>query len=272
MSKNTKYIFLHIPKTAGRTLESILNRNFPQSSQFDLNSWSSVWNRAEQLKSLPDSDKEKTSLIRGHYPFGLHLHLPGDVKYFSFLRSPVDRVISLYEYIRRNPKHHLHSLVSEKGFTIRDFLHLEQTDEFRNSQTRMIAGQRIQDGDAHASESELLAVALNNIDQHFAFIGTIELFDISLLLLAQKIQLHYLFYECKNVSLNKNTLDNETIEEIKSHNELDLKLWNTINDRVLQEYYDDERFYSRKLSRLKLHSSIYSQVKTTGRNIKNLIR
>jgi hypothetical protein len=248
MSKSKRYIFLHIPKTAGRTLESILNRNFPQSKQFDLNSWVSVWERAEQLKNLPDSDKENISLVRGHYPFGLHAYLPGDVKYFSFLRSPVDRVISLYEYIRRNPKHHLYSLVSEKGFTIKDFLYLEQTDEFRNSQTRMIAGQASNNRAIHISESELLAVALNNIDKHFAFVGTMELFDISLLLLAQKIHLQLLFYECKNVSPNKKTLDDETIEEIKLHNELDLKLWNIISDRVLQAYYNDEFFYSRRLS------------------------
>jgi hypothetical protein len=270
-SDSTLLIFLHIPKTAGRTLESVLDRNFSQSSQFDLNSWTSVWDRADELKSLPDSDKKAIRLIRGHYPFGIHSYLPGEVKYFSFLRSPVERVASLYEYIKRNQDHHLYYLVSEKGFTIKDFLQSDISDEFRNSQVRMISGHSNRNQNIRSSKTDLLNQALDNIEKYFIFTGTVETFDISLLILAQKINLHYVFYETKNAAPRKITLSDETIEEIKSYNELDLKLWSTISDRILEEYQSIEPLLLKKLSRLKFYNSVYSNLKQMGRKIKYLV-
>ena len=86
-------IFIHIPKTAGETFNMVLQRHYPGEATFDSPSvpFSVV---IEQLDNLSEQRKASVGCITGHIPFGLHRYLDQEVRYFTILRDPVDRVIS----------------------------------------------------------------------------------------------------------------------------------------------------------------------------------
>ena len=88
--------FLHIPKTAGTTLISIIDDHFNLDSILH----EQVWN--EILPKIPETFSQ-FRLIRGHFGYGLHRVLTKKPLFLTMLREPVDRVLSFYEHIRRDP-------------------------------------------------------------------------------------------------------------------------------------------------------------------------
>ena len=42
-------------------------------------------------------------VFKGHMPFGIHKRLPQDYTYITFLRDPIERVVSAYYFARNYP-------------------------------------------------------------------------------------------------------------------------------------------------------------------------
>ena len=127
----TTVLHLHIPRTGGtsvsRALRSALRdrRTVLTASGQDLR---------EALK-----DGAEIGLVSGHFRWGMHNGLPTDYVYFVVLRDPVERVKSLYDYIRSQPTHRLHALYATttlEGLLARPDLRLALS----NGQVRQIAG------------------------------------------------------------------------------------------------------------------------------------
>lgn len=94
-------IFLHIPKTAGRTLEKILEREYAAEFTYNIYGYDqSILEAAKQLSLLPNRQLRSIRLIKGHYNFGLHKLLPQGARYITFLREPIDRIVSHYFYVK----------------------------------------------------------------------------------------------------------------------------------------------------------------------------
>jgi len=112
------YVFLHFPKTAGTTMrkhfekyysneehiqaylsdhdsQGPLSNKFPKSRNMDTNAFKSY------LGSLTDNQKDKLKLISGHSVYyGLENFFPNrEIRYFTFVRDPLKRLISLYNHI-----------------------------------------------------------------------------------------------------------------------------------------------------------------------------
>ena len=96
-------IFLHIPKTAGTTLHHIINRQYRQRQLYVYDN--SREDALDAFINLSPQTKASLKLIRGHLSYGLHEHLPGTHSYFTFLRDPVDRVLSHYYYQFATTRH-----------------------------------------------------------------------------------------------------------------------------------------------------------------------
>ena len=95
LDENIVY-FLHIPKTAGTTLISIIDDHFNLESILH----EQVWNKL--LLKMPETFSQ-FKLIRGHFGYGLYRILPKKPLFLTMLREPVDRTLSFYEHIRRDP-------------------------------------------------------------------------------------------------------------------------------------------------------------------------
>lgn len=134
-------IHLHVPKTAGTSLNTILSSNWPANSILDAHAGD-----LGPLESLSQEERRKLRVIRGHLQHGIHTMLPQDVVYLCVLRRPGPRIFSFYRYVQRMPTHPLHGVVVQQNLGFGGFLSLaaEQRPDLRNEidngQMRRIAG------------------------------------------------------------------------------------------------------------------------------------
>jgi len=212
-------IFLHIPKTAGTTLLKIINQNY------DKRSVCSIYPKPgektlEIFKSLSEARKRKIMFLSGHFLFGIHELLPFPSTYITFLRDPVDRVISFYHFILRNPKHYLHNKVKSRKMGLEEFIQSNITNETFNEQTALIAGSK--------KGVNRLEIAKENIRNNFSFIGFTEMFDESLMLLKRTLGWGNVFYTRENVARNrpvKERISGGTAKLIEEKNMRDIELY-----------------------------------------------
>lgn len=168
-------LFLHIPKTAGKTLGEILKKKYPsQVARYD-GIPRQGWQKRSVRREIKQFSKEKKRCIYGHYNFGLniHHHLNRPFCYITMLRNPVDRVISLYYYIRRSPGHYLYERV--RNMSLAQFASAKDIKENSNSQTILLAGTN------NASKAK------QNLATYFSVIGLTERFNESLFLIKQEL-------------------------------------------------------------------------------------
>jgi hypothetical protein len=87
--------FVHIPKTAGGTVTSMLTAAY--SKQGVKKTGNYVRNPDKTERKISSSLRKEGRVAAGHTPYGpLREHLPPDTRYMTFLREPVDRVLSHY--------------------------------------------------------------------------------------------------------------------------------------------------------------------------------
>ena len=102
--------FVHIPKTAGGTVSAMLSAAYSQAGLHNAGNYMRGPEKCEQKLSKKDgawqSWHRRGGMISvGHVPYGLfRRHLPDDARYMTFLREPVDRVVShFHRHIARDP-------------------------------------------------------------------------------------------------------------------------------------------------------------------------
>src|SRR5438876_9418941 len=130
-------IFLHIPKTAGTTLNRIIEWQYSPFAIFTMDPYR-IRATAERLKRLPEGRRRRLRVVRGHLFFGIHEFLPQGATYITMLREPVARFLSSYYFILRRPLHPLHRKLKKEQLGVEDYLRL--VPHRHNLQCRLIAG------------------------------------------------------------------------------------------------------------------------------------
>ena len=217
-------IFLHIHKAAGTTLHRIIERQYTPAA---------IWSFDEQhdfqeFQALSVAEKAQIRMLRGHMIFGLHEMMPNPCTYFTLLRDPGERVISFYNYIRRNPHHYHSEMIASQELSLGEYLETKTSTMMNNGQTRMLAGARQYDFPVGECTDELLEAAKRNLRDWFAVVGLVERFDETLLLLQRAFGWRRMFYVRQNVAERRPTpgdLSAETLDLVRKHNALDLQLY-----------------------------------------------
>jgi hypothetical protein len=179
-----------------------------------------------QFKTLPAAQRGRYRLIEGHLYFGFHRCIPGASTYITFLRRPVERVLSFYYYARSTPDHYLYSQLVSKRLDLKTALARELTSELCNGQTRQLAGDEWEDPQRVVTRAALERAQANLT--HFRVVGLLEEFDASLLLLRRAFDWQLPFYVRENVTKERpdeTFLDAETRGLIEEANRLDLELY-----------------------------------------------
>jgi len=190
-------VFLHVPKTAGTTLRSIIMRQYPSAAGFD-------------TFGNPDAQPDLSAgMLHGHIHYGT---VPG-ARYFTMLRDPIARIVSLYNHARYKPASNLHDEAMSR--TLPDFVDLAGND----GQTRQIAG--VIKGPIGPDELEL---AKRNLDS-CVVVGIQEHFDESLLLFSKRLGWRFPLYRSKMVSHQSTDVAPEIRELIASRNQNDMALY-----------------------------------------------
>lgn len=127
-------VFVHIPKTAGTSLLAILHRIYgPRSMYVCEQSYGSI----ETFTAMPVRQRLCYRVLAGHFNFGLRVLYPGLAAVMTFLRDPVERVLSLYSYVRTAPAHPLYQRARLPDFTLRTMYDEHQIGD--NGQVRFLA-------------------------------------------------------------------------------------------------------------------------------------
>jgi len=212
---------VHIHKTAGTTLASVFKRGFG-GAHCDVH--------AEDPGSAFLSAADLTRMRRRWYPrlksvLGHDVRIYSDlesaveeIKWVTFLRNPVRRTISHYQYDL------------QRGGVDLPFEEWATHDAVSNRMTRQIAGP---DGTADQ------AIDLMG---RFAFVGVTERFDESLVLMQERLGLPDIRYGRKWVAPSDDTKERlltnpEAVALVESVNQHDLALW----DHVMAEVYPKQQ-------------------------------
>ncbi|MBE9102935.1 sulfotransferase family 2 domain-containing protein [Vacuolonema iberomarrocanum] len=240
--------YIHVPKTGGSTMtREILIREYAQDKIFGhfFMGLNYMGNKGiNHWKNLSPEERQQFHLVTGHYPFGLHEVLDKPAAYITMLRNPVDRVISLYNHMRRKERHKHHEKIQR--MTLQDFLEDETFLEADNYQVRQLAGIGWYDGYVGygACAQEHLTRAQENIKHHFLLAGITEKFDQSILLFRYLLGWSTPFYKRINVHSGNNSynnsegkhieIDSTIIKLVEERNQLDIELYRYV-DRLLDE-------------------------------------
>lgn len=211
-------VFLHIPKTGGTTLSAIFRRNYKPGELLDHESLAYV---PVNWEGLSEEQKKNIKGISGHYYYGIHESFADSATYFTILRDPVERLISMYFYLRTYPGYE-----RLRDMSIEDFVRTE--DEAQNQQTLMICGRRL-GRDLSAAKAHLAA---------FAVVGVTEMFDDTLSVLRHRFGWADISYTRQNVSTDRpraGEIDPSALDVVRRYSELDLELYAFARNRLLQD-------------------------------------
>lgn len=212
-------VFLHLPKTGGLSVNDALRRSFGV--------------RHADVRSLDGSGQWITPrdvqvskrLVPGLRSISSHRICPNhhleetDWKWFTFLREPVARTISEYQFYRA----HLGGDLSLEGYI--------ESQGLRNLQVVRVAG------------SENIDLAMTLIQERFAFVGLMEQFDLSMELLSRTLGAEGIDprFVRKNVARHHDIADTIRADEsqmqvIRNVVQLDTQLFEMVRDQVLPAF------------------------------------
>lgn len=219
-------IFLHLPKAGGMTLHRILERRYPHSRIYTFDGRKPLESVA-RFEALPETERARYRLLKGHVLFGLHRAVPNPSTYITLLRDPVERVISQYYYAKSRPEHYLYARLNQEGMSLYEYAARRTTPEISNQQTSLLAGLSTRKWDTMPTQ-DTLRQAQENLKTHFRVVGLTEQFDTSLLLLKRAFGWGMPFYLRENVTSEKPKgaeIEPRARELLAELNALDLELY-----------------------------------------------
>ena len=166
----TRACFLHVPKSGGSSVISSLKSIVGDSGLFHANE--SRYQQAP-LGLLLD----RYPVVAGHFSFAqISDRLLADTFFFTFLREPVDRVLSLYYYYRTQDaaRNRDERVAQAQDLDLEPFVQLlaDRPSPWSNWQTFLFSGAT----DSEQPAEALLPAALSNLER-MDFVGVHDDFD-----------------------------------------------------------------------------------------------
>lgn len=218
-------IFLHLPKTAGTTLNRLIEWEYRISEMYSIDPVLYEWSAAH-LRKLPPARLRKFRMLKGHMIFGLHEVLPQKATYITVLRDPVDRVISSFYFMRSHKLHPLYWKFRREKWSLNDFVRLSPRD---NVQCKILAGAEY----TKTCTAEICERAKENLHRHFSVVGLSERLEESLALMRLRFGWKLQRYSSFNVTRSrpkKAEIPQSTLDLIQETNAFDMSLYETAED------------------------------------------
>jgi sulfotransferase famil protein len=218
-------VFLHIPKTGGKTMVQVLLRQFScgEVVHLDVGGASTA---GLKWQEVPMALRERAKCVYGHLPLAPAMFGDQRVQYITMLRDPIERCVSEYYYALRRPEHGLHATLWREAITLDKFVTTELVTQICNTQVRILSG-----ADGPVQSDAFLKKALDNLREHAVLAGLTERFDETLLLCREFLGWNRLFYERTNVNRWRpalNRVSPATLAALGSMNRLDCQLYHRV--------------------------------------------
>lgn len=240
------YIFLHIPKTAGNTFLYHLENKFREEERIrlyeqDLPELKFSLSTTEKTKeiiykrffSLTKRQKDKIKIIYGHLSYyGIHKFFNKPYRYITFVRNPVDRTVSTYNYFSTLQKNNekfskANLLINEKIPSFENWLKIKYSKKLTIP--------------AFLKRPNYLGKNLKESLNKFYFIGITENYNEDAVYLYHLLGINK-FYTNKNISkkyVKLEDLDKKTKDLLMEKNKEDIELYNyalELNKKFKQEH------------------------------------
>lgn len=210
IENNIELVSLHIPKTAGTSFRNILKKQYKKKQVCRLDIYPSGDIELNEKKFTDTVLKNDIKVIHGHFSFkkiNTHFELATNTPFITWLRDPVERVISNYFFLKKIISDRLQetpneNLFNRMGKTLKEFVVQEET---QNVMSKFI----------HHSELE-----------NFKFIGIQDDFNDELKRLEKIMGWDNIKPVYDNITDAKaQFIDDETIELIRLLNKDDIQLY-----------------------------------------------
>lgn len=256
-------IFVHILKAAGTTLHHLLEAQFaPEESFATCSTERYPHNDLNHFEALDKEQLGRIRLLNGHMGYGLHRHLPRPAVYVTFLRAPVERVLSHYSFERTLGGSPLFPYLQSGEMDLKEFLrHYTQAAEMDNLQTRMIAGNWHKRGFGPCTP-QMLDEARRNLRERFAVVGLAEHFDASYLLLKRHFGWRTMYFRRRNKTrkrIYRDEISADELDAILQHNEYDLQLYAYARQLFAEQIQRQGATFQLELASFRLQNRLYNQ-------------
>jgi hypothetical protein len=187
------------------------------------------------VQRLHEPTRRALKLIRGHISYGIHNHLPwARCMYFTMVRNPTERVLSLWIYAWRSRPHHLYETLHALG-SVEAALEKGVSTEFNNGMCRQLSGM---DGPfpqepyaktiwPYEDTVELYNKVIELVDRRHISLGTTEYFDAFLYVLCETMGWANREHGKANAGppSDKYVFSEGDLQAIKYYNMDDIALW-----------------------------------------------
>ncbi len=217
ITNNIQLVSIHIPKTAGTTFRTIIQESFGKrkTAKVDIDSAGQI--NVNNKLFLKQHLNSKIVAIHGHFTYAdVHrkFNLDSDVSFVTWLRNPIERVISNYHFLNKIIADRLKELPQEKlmermGKSLIQFAELEAN---QNVMSKFLSGA--------------------NLEQ-FTFVGIQDHFETELERLHLQLNWKKIDNRKHNVTGKKATkVDEETLAFIKTVNAKDVALYEKAKNQM----------------------------------------
>jgi Galactose-3-O-sulfotransferase len=272
-------IFLHISKTGGTTLRSIIQKQYISKTIYDLDpsyfiSDSKDYDRVFverflNLKNMPNAEKLKYRCFFNSRSYGLHEFLPQSVQYITMLRFPIDHYISSFYFAVNKTGHIRHDSVIQHNLTLDTYLDYFPAD---NLQTRRLSGCDPLDSkvDKHTPITNAeFEQAKHNLEHGITVLGLLEHYDESLLLMQQTFAWQDVRYVPKNVAPKRALIKDlapKTRERLEDKLQYDIALYQFAQELFQEQIKRQGEQFQVALQTFRHHNKSYGQ-QMRGNNV-----
>jgi hypothetical protein len=170
--------FLHIPKTAGTSVNVFLDRFYPVSAIWVFRNSIPLQENIARLRSLDPEARRAIRLFRGHAPLVTGEADVDEARTFTLLREPVQRVKSFCCHIADGK---MQDIFPPEKFHLGEFLD-SGYDELENLQTKMLIGSEQYAALRREGSAAAFEAALDDAFDKIELTGTQDRYEETLLL------------------------------------------------------------------------------------------
>ena len=220
--------FLHLPRTAGTTIDAIFKQNLPAESILKIYSQSEY----QKYKKKKKDRLSDIKYITGHLLLDT-VNPPtfyGEpVRAITLLRDPIKRLISEYIFLKTWKKQHLYSYLNDNAISFSQYITSEEkilVYRGKNFMTRCISGDSLEQTN---NINESLEKAKYNLSNNFWFFGLQERFMESIVYLSEKAELNNILHDKHNALILKKDefeISQADINLAQEYNAADIALYN----------------------------------------------